>query len=357
MVALPSLQSLTFTRSTPFYVALAVLVIAFHLSTSRCTTVKQRSWILTTISSAVMSIASLPLAWEYLASGFDLMSVQRSNMWTYCASRFFQAYLIADISMGLLYYRSKVNILTGWIHHTVYVFIVEYAIRKKWSYIFCLCAVMEIPTFVLASASINPRLRSNAVFATSFFLTRIVLHAAFGVSLIARRAQVTDGSLGPGIIMACIFPLHVFWFSGSVKNFVKQSESKPETRVAVVTCDSSKVHEHVPLPSASPHASIHISIRSSGFSRRRTALRIAVRQRWDQFSLSRAGRRIGEMHRRLRAALPPREFVYDYVGLDKAGPGSPSVGRPNGASAEVVDMRASSPSPSQSLSLVTVSAS
>lgn len=46
--------------------------------------------------------------------------------------------------MGLLYYRSKVNILTGWIHHTVYVFIVEYAIRKKWSYIFCLCAVMEV---------------------------------------------------------------------------------------------------------------------------------------------------------------------------------------------------------------------
>lgn len=109
---------------------------------------------------------------------------------------------------------------------------------------------MQIPTFVLASASISPRLRSNAVFATSFFLTRIVLHAAFGVSLIARRAQVTNGSLGPGIIMACIFPLHVFWFSGSVKNFFKQSESKPETRVAVVTSDSSKVHgksNHPPI--------------------------------------------------------------------------------------------------------------
>lgn len=61
------------------------------------------------------------------------------------------------------------------------------------------------------------------------------------------------------------------------------------------------------------------------------------------------------MHRRLRAALPPREFVYDYVGLEKAGPGSPSVGRPNGVSTEVVDMRASSPSPS--LPLVKVSAS
>lgn len=164
MIALPSLQSFTFTRSTPFHVALVVLVIAFHLSTPRCTTVKQRAWVLTTISSAVMSVASLPLAWEYLVSCFDLLSVQKSNMWTYCASRFFQAYLIAfvsfhishtftsltlyrDISLGLIYYRSKLNFLTGWVHHTVYVFIVEYAIRKNWSYIFCLCAVMEVRAF------------------------------------------------------------------------------------------------------------------------------------------------------------------------------------------------------------------
>lgn len=101
---------------------------------------------------------------------------------------------------------------------------------------------IQIPTFVLASASINPRLRSDAVFAITFFLTRIGLHVAFGVSLIARRAQVTDGSLGPGIIMACIFPLHVFWFSGSVKTFIKQSVSKRETRVAVVAPDTGKVH-------------------------------------------------------------------------------------------------------------------
>lgn len=401
MIALPSLQSFTFTRSTPFHVALVVLVIAFHLSTPRCTTVKQRAWVLTTISSAVMSVASLPLAWEYLVSCFDLLSVQKSNMWTYCASRFFQAYLIAfvsfhishtftsltlyrDISLGLIYYRSKVNFLTGWVHHTVYVFIVEYAIRKNWSYIFCLCAVMEvrsshatassapspvltastqIPTFVLASASLDPRLRSDAVFATTFFLTRIVLHVALGISLIARRVEVIDGSLGPGAIMACIFPLHVFWFTGCVKGFVKRTESNQGTKLVPSPSAPGRTHskyhafvdartdrprgtplaEHMPSPSISPHASIHISPRSSGFSRRRTALRVAVRQRWDQFSLSRAGRRIGEMQRQLRAALPAPAFVYEYVGVERAAQRT-AVSLVGGA--EVVGVRASSPSPS-----------
>lgn len=62
------------------------------------------------------------------------------------------------------------------------------------------------------------------------------------------------------------------------------------------------------------------------------------------------------MQRRLRAALPPREFVYEYVGLERAGRRSSiSIGRLNGVSAEVVNVRASSPSPS--LSLATVSAS
>lgn len=64
--------------------------------------------------------------------------------------------------MGMLFYRSKVNLLTGWIHHSVYVFIVEYAIQRGWSYIFSLCAVMEVavPPLPLEQSF------SNAIFYT-----------------------------------------------------------------------------------------------------------------------------------------------------------------------------------------------
>ncbi|KAI6105937.1 hypothetical protein EDD16DRAFT_223816 [Pisolithus croceorrhizus] len=326
MISLPATDHLL--HSTAFQSALVALTLAFYLASPHFPTVKQRSWILTTISSAVMTIASLPLAYDYFSSYADITRIPQSSMWTYCACRFFQAYLIADIVLGLLHYRSKVNWLTGWVHHSIYVLVVEYAVRMNWSHIFCLCAIMEIPTFVLAIAALNPNLRSDVLFATTFFLTRIALHVRLGLSFFLQRARVTEGSMGPGILMACIFPLHAFWFSGCVKGFVKRNQQgKKKKRVADGNGAVVARREHPSMsngtstasPSASPHTSSFTSPspRPSTFSRRRVALRLAMRQRWDQFRLSRAGRHFGEMQRRLRDVLPMRELVYDYVGIER----------------------------------------
>ena len=50
--------------------------------------------------------------------------------------------------MGAVYYRSQVGLLTGWIHHPVYIMIVELAIRRSWTHIFCLAAAMEVSFFL-----------------------------------------------------------------------------------------------------------------------------------------------------------------------------------------------------------------
>lgn len=52
--------------------------------------------------------------------------------------------------MGLLYYRSEVNLLTGWVHHLLYVCIVQYTIRRGWANIFCLCALMEVRSYLVS---------------------------------------------------------------------------------------------------------------------------------------------------------------------------------------------------------------
>lgn len=151
--------------------------------------------------------------------------------------------------MGVIYYRSKINLLTGWIHHTIYTVIVGYTSYMGWSHLFTLCAVMEVkfqfswfpfarlenanmiqvPTFILAIASLNPRFRSDIIFALSFFATRIVLHVFLCASMVVSRHTITNDSYGPGILMACIFPLHAFWFYGCLKGFVKRAKSaKPQ---------------------------------------------------------------------------------------------------------------------------------
>ncbi|KAG2095888.1 uncharacterized protein F5147DRAFT_717459 [Suillus discolor] len=291
-----------------FLYSLLALTVAYHIFAPLCSTVKQQSWILTTISSAAMSLSSLPLFFLYASSRGDLRGI-RSTLWTESTGRFFQAYLVTDLLMGVIYYRSKVNLLTGWIHHTIYIFIVEYACRQSWSHLFALCGVMEIPTFLLAIASLNPRFRSDVVFAMSFLATRIVLHVFLCVSMIASRHHVTNDSYGPGLIMACIFPLHAFWFYGSLKGFVKRAKSPKSQPVSQGTVTASGFTS--------------LRARSWMLPRRRGSLRQAVRA-WDRLELRKAAGRFGDVQRRLRASIPAaREQVYAYVGLERLPSGEP----------------------------------
>ena len=40
------------------------------------------------------------------------------------------AYLFMDITLGLLYYRERVTLLAGWLHHTPYIGITYYAVTQ-----------------------------------------------------------------------------------------------------------------------------------------------------------------------------------------------------------------------------------
>lgn len=191
----------------------------------------------------------------------------------------------------------------------------------------------QIPTFILAVGSIVPRLRSDVLFALCFFSTRITFHIILFASLAIQRHDVTNGSFGPAIVMACIFPLHAFWFSGCIKGFLKQAKtvekSVPLTKPPVnITPQTGTQFSHAfpgyvkivvfterPItPSIHGPASLYAS--RASLARRRTALRMAMRARWDQLGLWKAGGRLSEMQRRVRAALPGRDRVYQYVGLE-----------------------------------------
>lgn len=192
----------------------------------------------------------------------------------------------------------------------------------------------QIPTFVLALGSIVPRLRSDIFFSLCFFTTRIVYHIVLGVSLAIQRHDATGGSFVPAIIMAAIFPLHAFWFVGCLKGFLKRAKiaekSVPVTKLPVNTISSPGTSFSHPFPESvvivvlierliTPSVSGPVSLYASraSLARRRTALRMAVRARWDQLKLWKANGRLSEMQRRVREALPGRERVYQYVGLER----------------------------------------
>lgn len=54
-------------------------------------------------------------------------------------------------------YRSQLSFLTGWVHHLVYIAILEFTIRHAWTHMFCLCACMEVRSISVLNLHISPQ--------------------------------------------------------------------------------------------------------------------------------------------------------------------------------------------------------
>ncbi|KII85645.1 hypothetical protein PLICRDRAFT_166320 [Plicaturopsis crispa FD-325 SS-3] len=235
----PTFLSLSSTRpSSIFSTALLAFVAIYYTLAPYYKSTKQLSWILTSVASAAMVLSSVPFVCDYVASKGDVRFVGTHAVWAYAACRVFQAYLVADLLMGFMHYREHLTLSTGWIHHTLYVFIVQLAIRREWTHVFCLCLLMELPTFVLSVASLHPHLRSNLLFAVTFFGTRIAFHAV----LIVEYYRVEESVL-PAALLACVFPMHAFWFWGCLKGFARRRGMQGSSVIRIVLLDFSETKE------------------------------------------------------------------------------------------------------------------
>ena len=73
-----------------------------------------------------------------------------SNTWTgQFAVKNFAAFMVLDITFGLLHYPEHVDLLAGWIHHTIYLMLVWRLSSWGVPCIFQVFAFDEIPTFIL----------------------------------------------------------------------------------------------------------------------------------------------------------------------------------------------------------------
>ncbi|KAJ7667357.1 hypothetical protein B0H17DRAFT_990302, partial [Mycena rosella] len=235
-----------------FLPTLVSLCALYPLLAARFAIARQTAWILTTIASGLMTAAALPFLADHIKARGDVGAVLLRTDVACTVNRFFQAYLAADLLVGALAYRSQVGLLTGWVHHAVYLGITEIAIRNGWAHIFCMCAIMELPTFLLGASTLFPRLRCNTLFAATFLATRIVLHLVLIISYVLfpvaplpassvfsaaaggyaaapvlgaalRAVGAVRGTRVVSALLAFVFPLHAMWFVGCVKGFVRRA--------------------------------------------------------------------------------------------------------------------------------------
>ena len=152
--------------------------------------------------------------------------------------------LVRDLLVGSLYYAEQLNMLTGWAHHIGYLILVDFTVSRGWSHIFALAGLMELPTFHLAISILHPKLRHNILFAATFFTTRIAFHVVLFISYFSKatRTKAVGGSFVPAGLFAAIFPLHVQWFTGCIKGFIRRSKARREPALlAQSTSDEPKL--------------------------------------------------------------------------------------------------------------------
>ncbi|WFD33704.1 hypothetical protein MCUN1_000517 [Malassezia cuniculi] len=198
---------------------------------------RQRSWIITTVSALSMTVLSLPLVIELVASGFDWSKVDhRMDTLSTPVCMLFAGYLFADLLMGMLFYRDQVQLSSGWVHHSVYLFCCFFWAHQRWSHGFAVAAVMELPTFVMGMGALFPPLRSHWAFTISFMTTRIVFHIGLIYSLINPAGSfVPDNSTqwGPVMSAALAFPMHVVWGYKCVRGLLRHRRRAAAARAAV----------------------------------------------------------------------------------------------------------------------------
>ncbi|KAI8331839.1 hypothetical protein BC941DRAFT_315885, partial [Chlamydoabsidia padenii] len=188
------------------------LGIYFFLSLKVAKTEKQISWILTFASSVVCTLVSIPYYGRFWRSGWDMQQLgTESNVHTALVC-FFITYLVLDLSLGSYFYKSRITIATGWIHHSIYIVILFWLMRCRSASFFTVNAILELPTVILAVGSMRARWRSDLLFACSFFALRLVYHAWM---IVAVRQHHRIESLW--LVAVLVFPLHVYWFYGIVQ--------------------------------------------------------------------------------------------------------------------------------------------
>ncbi|KAI9261424.1 hypothetical protein BDA99DRAFT_560302 [Phascolomyces articulosus] len=173
---------------------------------------RERSFVITLMSSFIMTSCSIPVLFHAYQAGFASLLMPESLEgydWTLVATCFFMTSLAMDLCLGVLFYRSKINFLTGWVHHTAYLVLLTWVIHVHLNRFFVAMCILELPTLCLSFGWVFPKLRHDYLFASLYVPTRIGFHAfMIKISWPFKTEAVAA--------LLALFPLHLYWFYGFI---------------------------------------------------------------------------------------------------------------------------------------------
>ncbi|KAI9311753.1 hypothetical protein BDR26DRAFT_573318 [Obelidium mucronatum] len=188
---------------------------------------KAKSWLTSGLSSSVLVLGGIPIMIEFFSLNKDETSadlISKDSAYSWALGAYFAGFLIADCFLGSLFYPKQFNILTGWIHHIIYLFIIVWHLQVGQIGIFMPCvSIAEVSTVILAWGSIHAKWRNDIGFGVSFFITRVFLHTCF----VVYGYQVYGGWYW--VAPAIPLPLHIHWFYNWFLGYSKAKVGQQKT--------------------------------------------------------------------------------------------------------------------------------
>jgi hypothetical protein len=199
---------------------------------------KKLAWCITLLNSAIMIVASViyyigrvKVGDRYYPFIDDVSSMlyRNDNVSVLICISFGIATLL-DLIFGLIFYSEYVQLLSGWFHHTVFIWLMYFMIttdglfistHAPFTPIFVMSLIQELPTFILALGSIFPQYRSDLGFGFTFFILRILHHAYF--FYFSWRGNAFAPIKGMYILT---ISMHINWFYGWITKYRKYSKPK-----------------------------------------------------------------------------------------------------------------------------------
>ncbi|KAJ1667957.1 hypothetical protein IW140_002391 [Coemansia sp. RSA 1813] len=193
---------------------------------------KQLAWVLTFPTCVVVTIGSIKYIAFALANGFDVTRIIYSDPFSLVLLGFFCSYLVWDLILGHMYYRSTINLVTGYIHHTLFICMSVFAAKQGVSAIFCLLFYNELPTILLALGNLRKEWRCDKLFAITFFSTRIALHAMLIMEFFQHSELRFLWKL-----MFLVMPMHLYWFYGAMRGQMRRRKLRAVQYARSSRCD------------------------------------------------------------------------------------------------------------------------
>ena len=196
-------------------------------------TTRGLGWFLSALTAVPQTVLGTMYAWRFLAApSYGALDIWSDDRIARMSLTFFGAHLIFDTVLGVLYYPKYFNLLSGWVHHVLYLLLIRVLLQTNSTRALMPGFVEELPTAILAFGNLFPSLRMDLLFGLTFLLTRIVFHALYSF----RLCSFFNAFDHPAVLWSCLtcissMILHILWFYSWCQHLPKYlARSRPRRR-------------------------------------------------------------------------------------------------------------------------------